>query len=73
MFPAVAVVIAATTQGLQRGRTLDQIRIYPKDIEAGTTISPDLFLDKAPFGMTAIDYKEMRRVIEAARARDGLR
>jgi len=69
MFPAVAVVIAATTQGLQRGQTLDQIRIYPKDIEAGTTISPDLFLEKAPFGMTAMDYKETRRVIRAACAR----
>jgi hypothetical protein len=69
LFPAVAVVIAATTQGLQQGKTLDEIRIYPKDIEAGTTIGPDLFLEKAPFGMTAMDYKDMRRVILEAKAR----
>jgi hypothetical protein len=69
MFPAVAVVIAATTQGLQQGKTLDEIKVYPQDIEAGTMISPDLFLKNAPFGMTAMDYEEMGRVIRAARAR----
>jgi hypothetical protein len=71
MFPAVAVVITATTQGLQQGKTLDEIRIYPQDIEAGTMISPDLFLKNAPFGMTEMDYKEMGQVIRAARAHDG--
>jgi hypothetical protein len=66
MFPAVAVVIAATTQGLQQGKTLDEIKIYPSRIEAGNTISPDLFLKKAPFGMKAMSYDEVRRAIEAA-------
>jgi hypothetical protein len=69
LFPAVAVVIAATTQGLQQGKTLDEIRIYPKDIEAGTTIGPDLFLEQAPFGMTEMNWKEMRRVISEAKVR----
>ena len=69
MFPAIAVVIAITTQGLQQGKTLDEIKVYPKDIEAGTMISPDLFLENAPFGMTALDYAEIGRVVTAAKAR----
>ena len=68
MVPAVAIVIAATTQGLQQGKTLDEIKVYPKEIEAGNLISPDLFLKNAPFGMTAIGYKEMDGVIRAAKA-----
>lgn len=68
MFPAVAVVIAATTQGLQQGKSLDEIKIYPSKIEAGNTISPDLFLENAPFGMKAMSYDEVRRAIEAAQA-----
>jgi hypothetical protein len=55
MFPAVAVVIAATTQGLQQGKTLDEIRIYPKDIEAGTEIDPDLHNDPTNPGHMAVD------------------
>ena len=69
MFPAVAVVITATTQGLQQGKTLDEIKVYPQDIDAGGMISPDLFLKNAPFGMAEMDYQEMGRVIRAARAR----
>jgi hypothetical protein len=69
MFPAVAVVITATTQGLQQGKTLDEIKVYPRDIEAGTTISPDLFLKNAPFGMTQMHYSDIERVISAARIR----
>ena len=69
MFPAAAIVIATTTQGLQAGKTLDEIKVYPQDIDAGTTISPDLFLKNAPFGMTAMDYKEMNQVIRAAQGR----
>ena len=67
MFPAVAVVITTTTQGLQQGKTLDEIKVYPQDIEAGTLISPDLFLKNAPFGITQMDYEEMATVIRAAR------
>lgn len=66
MFPATALVTAVTTQGLQQGKTLDKIRIYPQDIEAGNMISPDLFLKSAPFGMTEMDYKEIAWVIRAA-------
>jgi hypothetical protein len=71
MFPAVAVVITATTQGLQQGKTLDEIKVYPKDSAAGATINPDLFLKNAPFGMTEMDYEEVGRVITAARGRGG--
>ena len=70
MFPAVAIVITATTQGLQQGKTLDEIKVYPQDIEAGNIISPDLFLKNAPFGITQIDYKEIDRVIRAAQTRE---
>jgi hypothetical protein len=63
------VVIATTTQGLQQGKTLDEIKVYPEDIEAGNTISPGLFLENAPFGMTALDYAEIGRAVRAAKAR----
>ena len=69
MFPAVAIVITTTTQGLQQGKTLDEIKVYPKDIEAGTMISPDLFLKDAPFGVTQMDYRAMNKVIKAEKAR----
>ncbi len=70
MFPAVAIVITTTTQGLQQGKTLNEIKVYPQDIEAGNIISPDLFLKNAPFGITQIDRKEIERAIRAAEARE---
>jgi len=66
MFPAVAIVIATTTQGLQNGKTLDEIAVYPQDIEAGNIISPDLFLKNAPFGITQIGRNEIDRAIKGA-------
>jgi hypothetical protein len=66
---AVAAVIATTAQGLQQGKTLEAIKVYPEDIEAGNIISPDLFLKHAPFGLTRIDSKEIDRVIKEAKAR----
>jgi hypothetical protein len=69
MFPAVAAVIATTAQGLQQGRTLDAIEVYPQDIEAGNIISPDLFLERAPFGLTRIDRQEIDRAVKDAKAR----
>ena len=71
MFPAVAIVIAQTARGLQEGKTLDEIKIYPQDIDAGSMISPDLFLKNSPFGLTQMDAKEIGRVIREARAREG--
>jgi hypothetical protein len=68
MFPAVAIVITTTTQGLQQGRTLDQIKVYPQDIEAGNIISPDLFLKNSPFGITQISGNVIDSVIRASRA-----
>jgi len=69
LFPAVAVVITATTQGLQQGKTLDEIKVYPNDIDAGAMISPDLFLKNAPFGVTQMDPREIDRAIESAKTR----
>ena len=68
MFPAVAIVITTTTQGLQQGKTLDQIKVYPQDIEAGNIISPDLFLKNSPFGITQISRSVIDSVIRACRA-----
>jgi hypothetical protein len=48
MFPAVAVVIAQTARGVQQGKTLDEIKVDPQEIEAGSRISPDLFLKNSP-------------------------
>ena len=72
MFPAVAIVITTTTQGLQQGKTLDQIKVYPQDIEAGNIISPDLFLKNAPFGITQIDHKEIDKAIRPRAAGSGV-
>ena len=67
MFPAVAIVITTTTQGLQQGKTLDQIKVYPQDIEAGNIISPDLFLKNSPFGITQISGSVITSVISASK------
>ena len=68
IFPSVAAVIAATTQGLHQGKTLDRIKIDPKDIEAGTLIGPDLFLEHEAFGMKPITRREIDQAVQAARA-----
>jgi hypothetical protein len=71
MFPAAAVVVTETVLGLQAGKTLDEIKIYPHDIDAGALISPDSFLKSSPFGMTQMSSEEIGRVIREARAREG--
>ena len=73
MFPAVAIVITTTTQGLQQGKTLDEIKVYPQDIEAGNIISPDLFIKNAPFGITQIGSNEIDRAVKAAQVRESPR
>jgi len=60
-------VLTTTTQGLQQGKTLDQIKVYPQDIEAGNIISPDLFLKNSPFGITQISRSVIDSVIRASR------
>lgn len=54
MLPATAVVITKITLGLQEGKTLDNIEIYPDPVMAGGVISPPrLFLKGHPFGISA--------------------
>lgn len=54
MLPATAVVITKITLGLQEGKTLDNIEIYPEQGMAGGVIRPpNLFLKGHPFGISA--------------------
>lgn len=56
MFPAMAVVITDTFEGLQQGKSLEEIKIYPNSMIVGGIIVPDMFLENNKYGMQPIDY-----------------
>lgn len=63
MIPAVAVAITRTMVGLQLGKELGQIEIYPEDLAAGGIVMPDLFLRGSPYGiseLTRADFESAR-------------
>ena len=66
MIPAVAVVITRITQGLQQGKTLDAIDVYPDPLLAGGVISPDRFLQGKPYGLSEMQAGELARIIKAS-------
>lgn len=68
MIPAVAVVMTRITQGLQQGKTLDAIDVYPDPLLAGGVISPDHFLEGKPYGLTKMQPDEIARIIKASTA-----
>lgn len=64
MLPATAVVITKTVLGLQQGRTLDNIEIYPDSGFAGGVISPPhLFLKGHPFGIYPLSNAELANIV----------
>lgn len=65
MIPAVIVAITRVTQGLQLGRGLDRIEIYPEASAPGALIHPDTFLHGNPYGLSQLTSDDLR---EAARA-----
>lgn len=66
MIPAVAIAITKTMAGLQLGKKLDEIEIYPDALAAGGVIMPDLFLRGSPYGISEL----ARSDFEYARGRD---
>jgi WD40 repeat protein len=54
MIPAIAVAITKVTQGLQLGKGLKEIEIYPEALAAGGLINPDMFLRGKPFGLSEL-------------------
>lgn len=63
MLPATAVVMTKTALGLQEGKALDSIEIYPEYISAGGVIYPPyLFLKGHPFGIYPLSNEELANV-----------
>ena len=62
MLPAMAVVITKTTFGLQEGKTLDNIEIYPEQGMGGVIRPPNLFLKGHPFGIYPLSNAELANV-----------
>ena len=65
LIPAVAVAITKVTQGLQLGKELSEIDIYPEALAAGGPINPDMFLRNKPFGLTELTADDLRASPEA--------
>ena len=56
MFPAMAVVITDTVEGLQQGKSLEEIKIYQDPMIVGGIIVSDIFLKNNKYGMQPMDY-----------------
>lgn len=54
IIPAMAIAITRTIKGLQGGKGLDEIEIYPEDLQAGGVIMPDSFLRGRPYGLSEL-------------------
>lgn len=65
MIPAVAVATTKVTQGLQLGKELGEIDIYPEALAAGGPINPDMFLRNKPFGLTELTADDLRALPDA--------
>jgi hypothetical protein len=61
MIPAVAIAITRTMVGLQQGKELSQIEVYPEALAAGGVIVPGLFLRGSPYGISPLGREEFER------------
>jgi hypothetical protein len=69
MLPATAVVATRTAAGLQQGRPLDSIAVYPDAMSAGGVISPpDIFLKDNPYGIRPLTAAELADIARQLRA-----
>ena len=59
MIPAMAIAITRVTSGLQSGKDLDSIEVYPDDLMAGAVIVPDSFLRGKPYGLSELTAKDI--------------
>jgi len=67
MIPAVAVAITKVAQGLQLGKGLDEIEIYPEALAAGGLINPDMFLRSSPFGLSELTSDDLRQAAHVSK------
>jgi hypothetical protein len=63
MIPAVSVAITRITSGLQSGRGLDAIEVYPEDHQAGGVIMPDSFLKGEPYGLSELTAEDVTAAV----------
>lgn len=63
MVPATAAVATRIAAGLQQGKTLDEIAVYPHAVAAGSLISPPgYFLQGRPYGLKPLGSTETAEV-----------
>ena len=65
MIPAVAVAITRVIGGLQAGKGLDAIEVYPEDLQAGGVIMPDSFLRGEPYGVSELTAEDIDAAVSA--------
>lgn len=69
MLPATAVVATRTAAGLQQGKALDSIAVYPDAMSAGGVISPpDIFLKDNPYGIRPLTAAALADIARQLRA-----
>ncbi len=59
LIPSVAVAITKTIAGLQLGKGLSEIEIYPKAFAVGSVITPGYFLEGSPYGLAELTRDEL--------------
>ena len=69
MLPATAVVVTKTAAGLQQGKTLDKITVYPNTGAAGGMIyPPSRFLKNHPYGIYPLTREALEDVAQQINA-----
>jgi len=63
MIPAMAVAVTKTVAGLQQGKELGAIEIYPDVLAVGGVIMPDLFLKRSPYGISQLTPADFNAAI----------
>lgn len=66
IIPAMAVAITKVAAGLQAGKGLDEIEIYPEALEAGGIINPDSFLRGEPYGLSELTSEKIIELTKEA-------
>jgi hypothetical protein len=54
LMPALAIAVTRIMVGLQEGKDLSQIEVYPEALAAGGVIMPSLFLRGSPYGVSEL-------------------
>jgi hypothetical protein len=67
LIPAMAVAVTRTIAGLQVGKGLAEIEIYPNSFNAGSVIIPGYFLEGSPYGLAELTYHQLKTPDQAGR------